>query len=248
HRAARAVGARLVFVVHDHQHHTRTSGTHLGLRRQVRRADVLLAHSRFVADRVAARFGRRPALMPQPVPVAMVRLPAPSTPVLPEPEGRRALHFGVLSRRSTKGTDIAVAVAEGGVPGWEFAFLGVQAPDVPGARSVDRFLDADEMVDAVRSSTASLLPYRMASQSGAVVLAQALGSVPIACRVGGLGEQIDHGRTGLLLEPSATPARWARSLQDLDDGGAAELAAAAHRSVWAQHERFAVEAARVVAP
>jgi len=47
-----------------------------------------------------------------------------------------------------------------------------------------------------------VLPYRQASQSGVVALAQALGRPVIATHVGGLPGMIADGRTGLLVPPS----------------------------------------------
>jgi glycosyltransferase involved in cell wall biosynthesis len=249
HRAARSVGAKVVVVIHDHRHHTRTSGNHVGLARQVQRADVVIAHSAYVAERLAAASGREPELLPLPLQLGTLRAPSPSAPVLPPPDaGRsRALHFGVLSRRSTKGTDLVVELAAGGVGGWELAFLGVDAPAVAGARSVDRFLTAGEMVDAVRSSSASLLPYRVATQSGAVVLAQALGSVPVGTRVGALAEQIDHGRTGLLVDPGTPAAGWRRLLEELDARDLATMAEQGAAAVERDHRAFARRALEIVA-
>ena len=47
--AARDVGARVVIVVHDHRLHTAKAGTRSGLRRVLRRADVVVTHTEFVA-------------------------------------------------------------------------------------------------------------------------------------------------------------------------------------------------------
>jgi glycosyltransferase involved in cell wall biosynthesis len=247
HRAARRVGARLVVVVHDHRHHGRLAGNRVALTRQLRRADDLVAHSAFVAAAVARDHGRRPEVIPVPVMRPMLERPRPSAPVLPATEDLTAVHVGVLTRRANKGTDVAVALAEQGVAGWRFGFLGRGAPVVPGAATIDRFLDAGELVAALEAADAVLLPYRFASQSGVVVLAQALGCVPIATAVGGLPEQIDDGVTGLLLPGDASVAAWADALGSLDDRARlTHMAGAARAAVEEAHAVFAAAVRRLV--
>ncbi|MBV9663594.1 MAG: hypothetical protein JOZ37_06480 [Actinobacteria bacterium] len=79
----------------------------------------------------------------------------------------------------------------------------------------------------------------MASQSGAVVLGQVLGSVPVASAVGGIPEQIEHGRTGLLLPPDAPEKAWQDALSSLsDDGVRAPMVEAARETAWKNHHEF----------
>jgi glycosyltransferase involved in cell wall biosynthesis len=133
---------------------------------------------------------------------------------------------------------MATLAAEG-VDGWAFALAGVGAPSYPGAQSVDRFLEPGELVATVRAADAVLLPYRHATQSGAVVLAQALGTVPVVSAVGGIPEQVEDGVSGLLVEPDAGPAAWRERLALLGDDRLRErLAAQAQAAVWRDHEVF----------
>src|SRR6185295_7899467 len=127
-----------------------------------------------------------------------------------------AVHFGILRRRY-KGTDLVTQLA-GTVEGWTMRALGVGAPaERPGLVSVPRYLDADELVGLVGTSDAAVLPYRKATQSGAVVLAQVLGTVPVASAVGGIPEQITHAEDGLLVTPGADVDAWRAALAELRD-------------------------------
>lgn len=234
HRAAREVGARLVLVVHDHRLHTAAAGQGAGLGALVRAADLVVAHSAYVADRVPRRDVE---VIPLPVPLGVVPAPLPDR--APQDGPLLAAHFGVVKRRY-KGTATVAALARAGVPGWTFVVAGNGAP--PPDRdlvTVPGYLDAAALLDLVARSDATLLPYRLATQSGSVVLAQAAGSVCVANAVGGLTEQLDCGRAGLLLPPAAPVAAWRDALRDLaDPARRAALAAAARRLVWDRHDRF----------
>jgi glycosyltransferase involved in cell wall biosynthesis len=245
--AATRAGARLVHVIHDHRLHSPLAGTRAGLRFALRAADEVWAHTQFVARAVAAYAGRPTRVVPLPVPPALVRAPlAPrspaSTPV------RRAVHFGIL-KRGYKGTDRVLALAKAGVPGWRFHILGVGAPaGAPGLEASPGFVDAADLVAAVSAADATLLPYRLASQSGAVTLAQALGAVPVASAVGGIPEQIHDGVDGLLLPHGADLAAWRAALDRLarDPEATAAMARAGAGRVWEGHHAFQA-AVRVLA-
>ncbi|MGH9277648.1 MAG: glycosyltransferase, partial [Acidimicrobiales bacterium] len=181
HRAARRAGARTVFVVHDHRLHSRRAGVHFGLDRCVRAADVVVAHSHFVGDAAGAKAGRTDiTVVPLGIPVGLLELPRPGSPPTIPGDGQLAVHFGAL-QRSYKGTATVVDLAGAGVAGWRFAIVGNGAPErVPGAQVIRGFVDGGTLVSAVASSQATLLPYSYATQSGAVALAQSLGSVVVS--------------------------------------------------------------------
>jgi glycosyltransferase involved in cell wall biosynthesis len=241
-RVARRAGAKVVQVVHDHRLHTRVAGTSLGLAGSVRRADVVVAHTDFVAARVAAIYGRGDVrVVPHPMQVGMF------DPVVapPDPPGplQTAIHFGVL-HRSYKGTATFEELAGRGVPGWRFHAVGAGAAPGPGVEATEGFVDAAVLVAAVDQASAALLPYSIASQSGAVVLAQSRRTVPISTRVGGIPDQIDDGVDGLLLEPGAPVEEWVARLEQLGDRAEwRRLADAGRARARAGHERFVVEVA-----
>ncbi|MCB1030071.1 MAG: glycosyltransferase family 4 protein, partial [Acidimicrobiales bacterium] len=218
YRTARSSGTRIVMVVHDHRHHTLLSGTHLGLKNQIRSADAVVCHSRFVAREVLRSTGRKPTIIPLPPPLGVLAARQPYGSVLPElePGKLRAVHLGVLSRRSGKGTDVVVEIAKRKPVGLEMVFLGSGAPIVEGAITIDGFLDAGVLTQAVSSASLALLPYRFASQSGVIPLCQALGVVPVVTNVGGLSEQVDHGRTGFIMSENSTTDDWLSLLRNLN--------------------------------
>jgi glycosyltransferase involved in cell wall biosynthesis len=210
-RALRRSRARSVVVVHDHRLHSRAAGSHAGMRRRVRSADVVVTHSRFVARALRADTGRTDVTV-MPLPTAAV--PGAGVNRLPVAEGdaATAIGFGVL-RRSYKGVDVVTDLAATGVDGWRFAMAGTGAPvGLPGVDAVPGYLSTSDLAATVGSATAALLPYRLATQSAAVLFAQHLGVVPVASAVGGLSEQITHGVDGLLLAPGASLADWRDAL------------------------------------
>ena len=80
-----------------------------------------------------------------------------------------------------------------------------------------RFLESGELAATVAAADVVILPYVRASQSGAVVLAQALGAVVVATAVGGIPEQVTDRVTGRLLPAAADQGMWRDVLIELTD-------------------------------
>lgn len=248
YRAVQNIGCTLVVDIHDHKPHSPMSGSRLGLAKFLRQADVIVAHSDFVAAGLQGLGKRREvSVMGLPLPLGLLR--HQGAPSLIEPTGARlALHFGVL-KRAYKRTDMLVDLARQQIDGWHFGFVGVGGP-VPsqGISSVQRFVSAAELMGTVAASQVTLLPYNFATQSAAVVLAQALGSVPIATKVGGISEQIIDGSTGFLLPLDAGPQEWRQVLMELsdDDGRLAEMAIAGVQATAKLHDEFVTRMLQIV--
>jgi glycosyltransferase involved in cell wall biosynthesis len=238
YRAAATVGAKVVVSVHDHRLHAVTAGTRVGLRRSLRGADTILTHSSFVADAVSSFTGRKD-IMQAPLPVQIGIVSEQPIEERPERLDAVALHFGVL-RRGYKGTDTVLRLAELGTPGWRFRLLGQGAPaGIAGVDVLPGFVTSETLTAAVAESDATVLPYSFATQSGAIVLAQALGSAVVASRVGGLADQVEEGVSGRLLPANASLDAWQEALVELrDDAARAALVATAYERVWAGHRRF----------
>jgi glycosyltransferase involved in cell wall biosynthesis len=236
--AVRDTGARLVVVVHDHRLHSAAAGTRAGLRGVLRRADAVVCHSRFVAQGVSAYCGRDDVQV-TPLPVQLGVVGDRLAEAAPQ-RARMALHFGVV-KRAYKGLDLVSRLAAEGADGWDFVVAGAGVPErMEGATTVPGFVSSPELAALLERSSATILPYRMATQSGAVRLAQALGSVPVASAVGGIPEQVVDGETGVLLPPDAGVAAWREALRRLAEPGLAErLGAQARQAAWADHRRFA---------
>jgi glycosyltransferase involved in cell wall biosynthesis len=240
--AAERADAKVIFVVHDHRLHSRLAGLNVGLDGLVRRATVVVAHSRFVAEEIARKSGRTPVVLPLPIPLTVVEA-GRATPLLPPPgDGRlRAVEFGTLTRRYKGGDTFRQVAALADANRWEFASVGVGATSSPQVEAVTGFVSPGELVTVLESSRAVLLPYRFATQSGAVALSQALGRVAIASAVGGIPEQIADGVNGLLLPPRSRPQAWNRVLQRLEDPDVARrLGERAAIDMWTRHERFSL--------
>jgi glycosyltransferase involved in cell wall biosynthesis len=149
--------------------------------------------------------------------------------VLPVTADQTALLFGIVRRRY-KGTDVLQALGAEGVPGWRFAIVGVGAPtDQTGVVGVPGFIPSVDLVATVAGARAVVVPYRTASQSATVVLAQALGAIPVASAVGGIPDQITDGIDGILIPPGAPTAAWSNALQTIGNGGNSMRSAAAER-------------------
>ena len=259
--AARAVGARLVVVVHDGRLHTWRAGTAVGLARNLRAADVVVTHTEHVANRVRADVGRRDVVVfPLPVPVGMLwhsrgHRPAwlddpvgdpADAPVDAPVDARWCGHFGVV-HRSYKGTGVVEQLARTGTEGWRFAVIGAGAEPSAGVHAVPGYLDPGDLVAAVSATDATLAPYTYATQSAVVVLAHVLGSVPVATAIGGIPEQVTHGVDGILVEPGADVRAWRDALEALrDEDYRKELAVAGETRAWAEHADFVAGARRLV--
>jgi glycosyltransferase involved in cell wall biosynthesis len=242
YRAAREVGARVVLVVHDHRLHTWKAGFRAGLAARLRDADVVIAHTHFVAEGVR-RFARgtEPVVVPLPVPLGMLRHERPARGPWGAANDSSLVcgQFGVLGRRY-KGSDLMGQLAAVSSPGWSFVAAGVGAPtDVEGVAGIDEFLEPGALVGLVEATDVTIAPYRFATQSAVVVLAQTLGSVPIASAVGGIPEQIDDGVDGVLVAPGAPVDAWRDALVGLaDDEHRKAMAAAGEARAWRDHEAF----------
>jgi glycosyltransferase involved in cell wall biosynthesis len=240
-RSAHRRGATVILIAHEPvaPHDLRESCS--AYVRLIRSVDVVVAHTRFVADQVRMLTRRDDlTLLPLPLPVGLIAAGSGARPVVDSSPVPLALSFGNL-HRAYKGSITVEQLATGGVEGWRFALVGKGAPtSLPGVATVPRFLEAGELVATVSSSAATLLPYRRASQSAAVVLAQALGSVVVATAVGGISEQVKDGVTGRLLPLGAEVDRWRELLIELSDPQVrALLASQARAAVEGAHAEFA---------
>lgn len=239
-RTAQARDAKVILVAHEPAPPHKLPGSDRALARLVRRADVVVTHSAFVADRLRSWTGRSDlTVLPLPIPIGLISSGSGVASVVESSPLPLALLFGNL-HRNYKGSGTVEELAARGVSGWRFALVGKGAPaSLPGATTVPRFLGTAELVATVSSSAATLLPYSRAAQSAALVLAQALGSVVVATSVGGIPEQVEDDVTGRLVPLGAGVEQWASVLAELSDPGErARLAASARDSVERGHAKF----------
>jgi glycosyltransferase involved in cell wall biosynthesis len=246
--AAQAVGSLVVLVTHEAAITRKSPGALASFGRLVRQADIVIAHSKFVASQVSALAGRSDIqVIPLPLPLGLLGLLGRAPSVLPERREPVALHFGNL-QRGYKGSSVVLQLAAEGVPGWRIALVGTGAPETTERLdAVSRFLEPAELVATVADVDAIVLPYSRASQSAAVLLAQALGSAVVASAVGGIPEQIEHDVTGWLVDPAAPVSAWKHALATLSDRSVrTRLGAAAATAAQAAHQRFVAALAELI--
>ena len=77
---------------------------------------------------------------------------------------------------------------------------------------VNRYINQSEWAKMFGASDALVLPYLRASQSMTIPLAYGFGTPVIATRVGGFSQVIEHGKTGVLADP--TPESLARAIKE----------------------------------
>ncbi len=77
---------------------------------------------------------------------------------------------------------------------------------------VNRFIPNEEVANYFEVSEVVVQPYRSATQSGILNIAQGYYKPVIATKVGGLSEFIDHEQTGILIE-EATPEAVVRGVE-----------------------------------
>jgi glycosyltransferase involved in cell wall biosynthesis len=89
--------------------------------------------------------------------------------------------------------------------------------EVPQVRLINRWVDEKDIAGIFQQADVVVLPYTAGSQSGVVPIAASFGLPVIATRVGGIPEQIEHGTTGLLVEPGSVTELAAAVQRLMDD-------------------------------
>jgi len=87
---------------------------------------------------------------------------------------------------------------------------------LPNVELINRWIDEAEIATIFQEASMLILPYTSGSQSGVLPIAASFALPVIATWVGGLPEQVEHGRTGLLVEPDA-PRQLAQAIERLLD-------------------------------
>ena len=78
----------------------------------------------------------------------------------------------------------------------------------------NRFIQTEEIAAMLKQCSICVCPYTDATQSGVIMTSFALSKPVIASNVGGLGEMIDEGKSGLLIEPK-NPVALANAISKL---------------------------------
>jgi glycosyltransferase involved in cell wall biosynthesis len=96
-------------------------------------------------------------------------------------------------------------------------------------RMLSRYVPDDEVEALFKAADVVVLPYRSATQSGVTHVAYALGAPVITTDVGGLGETVVPGETGLVVPPEQPAALAAAIVRFFEEGMAPRLRAGVER-------------------
>lgn len=99
---------------------------------------------------------------------------------------------------------------------------------------LNRYLPDEVLAACIDRAQVVVLPYKSATQSAVIQLAFGRQTPVITTEVGGLGEVVTHGRTGLVVPP-ADPSALATAINTYFDGG---LEAIFSRQIQAETSRF----------
>lgn len=248
-RGLRRRGIPVVMIVHNAEDHE-ARGWKTGLSAfQVRQASAFVTHNAGIAGALARLAPGIPArICPHPV---YDDFPAPEG-TLPRRAGLELLFFGLV--RPYKGLDIALKALERS--GREDVHLTVAGEFWEGldetralirtlnlgdrVELVPRYVSDQEAAEFFARADAVVAPYRSASGSGVVALAQWYDRPVVASDIPGLASAVSDGETGWLFPPEDIDA-LARLLAERVDR---ESAAAMHPAIEAvkdasSWERFA---------
>ena len=206
----------------------------------LRRADAVRTVSPYTS-RIVREAGLEPAAE---FPAFMELEPFLARPPEPLPERPQALFVGVLERyKNVDGLARAWRLAAPRVPGASLRVVGrgTLAPEVrrlvaavPAQAEWTPALPPEGVAAALDAATLLVLPSRSEGMGRVVVEALCRGRPVIASRVGGIPDLVEHGRTGVLVEPGddgALADALVRLLSDREE--TARLAAAARPAVEA---------------
>ena len=191
-RLARRFGVRILWTVHNIEHH---EGSNLvdrcGYLLLARHADLVICHSNWCRDEVLARYGRKPEttiVMPHGnydgvFPRASHRESTLARIGLPT-NSRTLLCFGLI--RSYKGFDLAIEAVRQLGDGYQLIIAGQalstrygerlfdEARHLRNVRLIMERVDDQQLADLVHASDCVLLPYRQVTGSGVLLTALTL--------------------------------------------------------------------------
>ena len=220
----RASGLPTVVLLHNFTAHESIPGESMLKRLLVSSADGFITLSRAVeSELLAFAPGARTLRLFHPLYESQSPIPSKSdarrTLGLPE-AAKVLLFFGYV--REYKGLDTlleAMAIVLRRDPSFRLIVAGEFILDSSAFRDHARrlgiegavefregYVPAGEVATLMAAADSVVLPYRSASQSGIVSLAFGHGVPVIACNAGGLGAQVEHGRTGWLVREDGAEA------------------------------------------
>ena len=89
--------------------------------------------------------------------------------------------------------------------------------NLPYIKIINRYVGMEELAMYLSKCAISVCPYTDATQSGVIMTCFSLCKPVIATNVGGLGEMIENGRTGILIPPKDINALASSIIELLSD-------------------------------
>lgn len=224
--AIRATGARLISVVHDAAPHPGdlVSWVASWLFRDLQNSDAVITLSEHVTETLKAQRLVDPAIVHTLFHPELNFAPIPRPPAPRAGEPLRLLFLGrilpykgldlmidAVERLRRDGRAVEIGVFGEGALGREQKRL-----EALGAEIANRWLSTAEITGVLGRYHAVALSHTEASQSGVAAVAAGHGVPVIANPVGGLTEQVEHERTGLITA-APTSAAFAQSIVRLMD-------------------------------
>jgi len=252
-----AAGMPFIPIIHDARPHPGDPAAFWSwrMRRELGAADLAVTLSQAVEGMVRQVAPGLPTLRMRLG--AHLDLPEGASSAAARPGPVRLLMFGRM--RAYKGLDLlrdAFSVLPGGfslrvVGEGPIDALAPGLAALPGVQVERRWVEEAEIPTLIAAADALVLPYREASQSGIIPIAQALGVPVVATPAGGLPEQIAHDVDGLVAH-AISAAALAEALAALAEPGClASLASGARArgalmADWSEQAATLLGAARSV--
>ncbi|MDD4100186.1 MAG: glycosyltransferase family 4 protein [Candidatus Cloacimonetes bacterium] len=214
----RRVNCKVIFLAHNILPHEAWPGTKLMLSYAFKAADKILVLSRAclndLKQALPNSISRRAVLGFHPI-YESIHLKDPLPQAFPG-----LLFFGLI--KDYKGLDVllkAMPIIRTAIPDIRLRIVGSVYGSVTRYETLIReldlssnvechfkYVDEAEVAQFFAISDVCILPYKSATQSGVIATAFSYETPVIASDVGGLGEYVEHNRTGLLVPPDDAPA------------------------------------------
>jgi glycosyltransferase involved in cell wall biosynthesis len=199
--------AKKMLVIHESPFSQKERNLAARLQQQLlKRSDVLITHSEFIRQDLLPHTHRPVAVMP----LGAYDAVAARFPRRDRVAARNFLFFGrilpykgldnlvdAFVKLSAKNSDLQLTIAGQGRISPQLCQKITWAK----ITLINHWLSLGEIAELVGKSDVVAVPYSQASQSGVISLAAGFGAPVVASRAGGLGEQVQDGRNGLLFEP-----------------------------------------------
>jgi glycosyltransferase involved in cell wall biosynthesis len=231
---ARLKGIRVVCLVHNVNFHEYWVGANLLTRMALKRADRIVTLSRSSLDdlkRITGGITYSKAINGF-HPLYDCYQTLESEKGRQGSDGRTALFFGLI--KPYKGLDVllkALTQARIAVPQLKLLVAGEvygskdrylklirQLGLTEAVEAEFRYVGEDEVASYFQRADVCVLPYKSATQSGVIATAYSFGLPVIASDVGGLGEYVKDGETGLLVPPGDPEALAAALIRYFREG------------------------------